>query len=148
MDGVNELPDDLAKALAALDARAADAAARVDAERVAERVLGRLRTEPVVARPHRTWTAMRIAAAIAVLVTGGVVAKVALDGGRSAVVATLPVDVPESVSTQQAAAVLDAVAASADSAVVFSASVTVDDLSEAELRTLLQVMQSDMEGAL
>jgi hypothetical protein len=149
MDGVNELPDYLTKALETLDARSARAAARVDAERVAGRVLARLRSEPVVAvAPRRTWTALRIAAVLAVFVTGGLFVRAVSDWGRPATVAALPVDVPESLSAQQATAVLDAVAASTDSAAWTATVVSVEDLNEAELRALLRAMQSDMEGSL
>ena len=42
---MNELPEDLERAFRTLDAQAAMRAERVDPERVAERVLERLRTE-------------------------------------------------------------------------------------------------------
>jgi hypothetical protein len=151
MDVMTELPDDLAKAMGALDARAARAAARVDAERVAARVLERLRSEPDVVGPLRPWRVLRIAAALALLVTGGVVVRrVMRDDAVTVVRAALPVDVPESLSTRQVEAVFEAVAAvPSDTAVIMtSAAVSVEDLNEAELRALLQAMQTESEGAL
>jgi hypothetical protein len=148
MDGVNDLPEDLKRALDALDARAARAASGVDAGRVADRVLARLRTEPVEAAAPRWRTALRLAAAIAVLATGTVVVRVLTEGARPAAVAALPMDLPDSLSSAQAAALIEAVAAGSDSAGITAAAITVDDLDEAELRALLQAMQSDMEGAL
>jgi len=145
---MNELPDDLAKALDALDARAARAAARVDAGRVSARVLERLRTEPEVAAPRRTWRILRVAAALAVLVTSGVLVRTITNDAPAGVV-ILPVEMPESLSAGQAEAVLEAVAAvRSDTGIVTTAVVSVEDLNEAELRALLQAMQSDMEGAL
>jgi len=146
MDVVNELPDDLAKALAALDARAATMAARVDASRVAARVTERLRAESAPA-PRRGWTVVRIAAALAILAAGAVATRAVLRQERPAAVAALPVEVPDSVSEQQAAAALDAMATGADSATATAAVITVDDLNEAELQALLQTMQSE-EGSL
>jgi len=149
MDDVNELPDDLRRALAELDARAARAAAGVDPERVAGRVRERLRAEPVVAAvPGRWRMALRIAAAVAVLATGTVLVRVLTDTRPAAGVAALPVELPESLSTLQATALMDAMVAGTDSAFATPAALTVDDLTEAELRALLQAMQSDMEGTL
>ncbi len=146
---MNDVPDDLAKAMDALDARAARAASRVDAERVAARVLERLRTEPVVVRSAGPLRMLRIAAVLALLVTGGLVVRMLVDEGPAAAVATLPVDVPDTLTTNQVEAVFEAVAAApSDTAVVSTARVSVEDLNEAELRALLQAMQSDEEGAL
>jgi hypothetical protein len=149
MNDLNDLPDDLAKALEALDARAARAASRVDAGRVEARLLERLRTEPEIAAPWQPLRVLRIAAALAVLVVSGALVRMMVVDGRPPVVAALPVEVPESLSAGQVEAVLDAVAAvRADTSAIAATVVSVEDLNEAELRALLQAMQSDMEGSL
>ncbi len=146
---MNELPDDLRRALAALDARATKAAAQVDAERVAARVLQRLRSEPAPAATPRHWrTALRVAAAVVVLAAGTVLVRVLTDDRPGAPVATLPLELPESLSTTQATALMDAITAGTDSAAAAPVTLTLDDLNEAELRALLQAMQSETEGAL
>lgn len=137
---MNDLPDDLAKALKALDARAARAASQVDAGRVEARLLERLRSEPEVAAPVLTRRVLRIAAALAVLVVSGVLVRTVMDSPP--VVVALPVEVPESLSAGQAEEMLDALAAvRSDTSAVVASVVSVEDLNEAELRALLQTMQ-------
>ena len=147
MDQLNEeLPESLDRALKALDAEAARAAGRVDAGRVAEGVLRGLREPPaVVATPwwSRTW--LRAAAAVVLLVVGAVVARNLAGPGRGTEVA---VSVPDSMSATQVQALLnamDSLTASADSAPALV--ITMDNLDESELLTLLQAMESS-EGVL
>lgn len=146
---MNDLPDDLAKALKALDTRAARAAAKVDAQRVEARLRERLRAEPEIAAPRPMRRVLRIAAALAVLILSGVLVRTLTEEDSPRIVAALPVEVPESLSAGQADAMLEAVAAvRSDTWDVVGTVVSVEDLNEAELRALLQAMQSDMEGAL
>lgn len=151
--GLNDkLPDHIAEALRALDRDASRRAEAVDANRVAARVLQRLKDEPVrVLRPRRvTMGGLRIAAAVAILVIGGAVTQrlVFQDRGAHA----LPVLPPPQAGTNPIldastqAAMLDAVdeARSArDSVASPPSSITVDDLNEQELQTLLNSMEQD-----
>lgn len=156
MDPVNELPVGMAKALEELDAKAQRAAARVDVERVAARVLARLAAEPetpvtlmgrVLGAP-RSW---RVAAAAALVIVGGTVTALGLGTGKPAVatVITLPVSGVDSLNQSEAEAVLRVVGGiqSVNATVPRASAVSVDDLSEQELRALLQAMQSK-EGVL
>jgi len=151
MDELNELPKRIRDALDARDARAARAAAGLDAERIAVRVLERLRSEPAEL-PARRWTraAIRVAAALAVLVAGVVVARQQIQrpgSERALVVGAL--DALDALNAQQAESVLAAVeqlrAVDTTALATATASLTVDDLTEAELRALLQAMQSETE---
>jgi len=151
----DELPDNLARALQALDDDAARTAARhVDPERVAGAVLDQLRREPAApapaapAAPARRWHGgtLRIAAAVVVLVIGGAIARrLAVD----------PVVTPEDTawvsiytdSIVTAAAQASRVPAeSPETTVTVASAVTMDDLSETELRTLLRIMESPEEA--
>jgi hypothetical protein len=161
MDPVNELPDGIARALKALDARAARREAAVDPERVVQRVLARLRSEPAapVGLPGlASWVwgvprTLRVAAAAVLLVLAGATGLVMVRGGRApagAGVATLPVVVQvDSLSQAQAEAVLKAIddVRAVNGGTPAASTVSVQDLSEQELRALLQAMQSS-EGAL
>ena len=151
----DELPDNLARALQALDGAAARSAAQLDEQRVATGVLERLRREPAVpAVPARRWrgVSLRVAAVAVVLVIGGVIAQrlaISPVGGRNDF-AGLPVQLPaDSLDSGQATELLAAVeqaravpAGIADSATTTARTVMVDDLSETELRTLLRIMES------
>ena len=144
----DELPDDIARALGRLDADAARRARGVDAGRVADGVLARLRDEPakvVPIRPRaRMPLAMRRAAAVALLVIGGMTVRQVVQRPR-AIEAWLPV--AESLNVAQQNAVLAAVDSTRlETAILPAASVTVEDLDEQELQTLLETM--DTEGAL
>jgi len=148
----DELPDNLARALKALDDDAAlTAARRVDPDRVASGVLERLRRESadeVVTPPaqrRRHGAALRVAAAVAVLAIGGVIAQ------RMAVKPGVPADDMSWLSMYTDSIVTAAAQASRvpsespETAVTLASAVTVDDLSETELRTLLQIMESSEE---
>ena len=155
----DELPDDLARALKALDGDAARAASRLDSARVASAVIERLRTEPAIAAaPVRRWHggAVRIAAAAILLLVGGVIGQRLIIRPPSSGVsdfAGLPVVVSaDSMDAGQATELLAAVeqvravpAGVTDSATSTASTVSVDDLNETELRTLLRIMESSEE---
>jgi hypothetical protein len=155
----DELPDNLARMLQALDADAARAASRLDPARMAHGVLERLRTEPVAPDvPARRWTggARHIAAAAIVLLIGGVIVQrlaITPAGGGVTVFTGLPVSLSaDSMDAGQASDLLAAVeqaravpAGGTDSATTAAHTVSVDDLNETELRTLLRIMESSEE---
>ena len=157
MDPMSELPPALAKALEDLDAKARRSASGVDVERVAARVLARLNAEPeipatLMGRVFSAPRALRVAAAAALVIVGGTVTLMGLRGRGQAVSAAIgyPVSGVDSLDESQAEAVLDAVDGLLPvnaSVPRTSAAVSVDDLSEQELRALLQAMQSK-EGAI
>lgn len=154
----DELPDHLARALKALDDQAAHAAARLDPARVASGVIARLAAEAAPVPRVAPWRrgALRIAAAAVVVVLGGVLARRLVTGaaeGPAAVAVGLPVSLSaDSLDAGQANELLAAVeqvrpaaAGVRDSAVATPATITVDDLNETELQTLLQIMESSEE---
>jgi len=143
MDAMNELPDELARALAALDAQAARAAARVDPARTAAEVARRLR-EPASLTPWRPlWqlTLLRVAAALVLLVTGAVTARRL--GWPFMRVAALPVAAQPELTAGQLADLLTLVDASRTDTLVPATltTVTVDDLNEQELVSLLATLR-------
>ena len=149
-EDLNEnLPEGLAKPLDALDRAAAKAAASVDPDRVAARVLQRLQDEPrvIVLRPRpRVATAMRIAAALALFVTGGVLARRLVDHPAAA---TLPLTIDvATLDSAQRTALLEAVeqARTGTTDSLAPATVLVEDLNAQELEQLLQTM--DQENSL
>ncbi len=142
MDPMNaELPDKLAAAVRALDARAAAHAAQVSPDRVASRVLERLRREG--AADSRIWwmspVALRAAAAVVLLVAAGwTVSAVRQHSAQAAV--RLPVSIPvDSLSAQQLEAVLKAAGEvrAANFVPVTSSSGSLDRLSEQQLQQVL-----------
>jgi len=150
MDRMNDdrtdeaLPPALDAAMRALEARAAERAARVDVERVAARVLERLGSGEVE-RPRRVlWMSpagLRAAAAVVVLVAAGVVLNLA-DRSEPAVSVQLPVSIPamDSLTALQLQSVLDATAQLepvADTEAPAASPASLDDLTEAQLQTLL-----------
>lgn len=157
----NELPDDMARALRALDADATRRAERVDADVVASRVLARLReaVEPApVPRvlPGRwalsrvpVWMRATAAAALIVVFAGSLVLGVFLSGGdraRAVPVAAVGMD---SLNTTQLEALLRV---TADVRPVATAreqrSGSWEDLSELELEAVLQAVQQVQGEAL
>jgi hypothetical protein len=142
MDDMNELPDNLARALHDLDARAARAAAKVDSAHVAEAVLKRLGERDVeVVRPMWRLTGVRIAAALVLLAVSGVTARRIAIGRHM----SLPLAAQtESLTTGELNDVLKAVddARVAGRPVFAPSAVSVDDLSEPELKALLAAMES------
>ena len=141
-----ELPREIEAAWKALDARAAERAARVDVERVAAQVLERLREDGAQARRPR-WMSpavVRAAAAVVVVVAGALVANLATDRVQHATALRLPVGIPamDSLSSGQLESVLEAageVRPVADSLPPVSSGglASLDDLSETQLETLL-----------
>ena len=131
---------DLERVAQQLGSRAANA---LDAERVAARVIERLRAEPLKQRaPARQWfvgmpVAFRVAAALALLVAGGLVARrVVVDGdGPFAVVAPLLPDL----SADELHEVLDSLAFEAPLPEDLAVGLT--DLTESQLRELLKLME-------
>jgi hypothetical protein len=145
----DELPDDLARALKALDDDASRTAAqRLDPERVAGAVLEQLRREPAAPAPVRRWHGgtLRVAAAAVVLVIGGAIAQ------RLVVRPVVPADDTAWLSIYTDSIVTAAVQASRvpaespETTVTVTSAVTMDDLSETELRALLRIMESPEES--
>lgn len=150
---MNELPGDLERALRELDAEAGRRAARVSPERVAARVVARLRAEPaagaVVVRSRR-WVGLA-AAAVLVVAVGGVALRLA--GGGSAPPVAVPViarglDSLDVADLERVLRVAGEVEPQAAALVPASASATWDDLTEAQLRAVLQAVQQDEGGTL
>jgi hypothetical protein len=145
----DELPPEVGSAWKALDAGAAERAARVDVERVTARVLERLRHEGVEA-PRFRWMApatLRAAAAVVVLVAGAAIVRLTVWSPESV---RLPVGIPamDSLSSPQLEAVWEAtgeVSSVVDSVSPAPTGVSLDDLSETQLETLLASM-SGAEG--
>jgi len=149
---MSELPGDLERALGKLDARAAGRAARVDPERVAARVLERLRSERAPSRwlafPLRLaipavprWAEVAAAAAL-VVVAGGIAAGVLRGGGGSLAVPVVAQSL-DSLSRQQLETVLS-VAAEVRPVVSDTVRLTGgvwEELSEEQLRAVLQAVQ-------
>jgi hypothetical protein len=154
MDRMNdELPRRLEAAVKALDVRVAERAGQVDVERVAARVLDRLRRGEA-ARPRRIlWMspiALRAAAAVVVLAAAGVVVNLTIDHRRPTASLRLPVAIPamDSLSSGQLEAVLEAtgdVRPVADSLVPALSGRSLDDLSDDQLQVLLASL-SGAEG--
>jgi hypothetical protein len=151
----DELPPEVARALKVLDERAAHDARGVAADRIAAGVVAALR-EPRAEVPAPSWRkpALRAAAAVAAVLAGAaVLSSVRTTApGPGARVASLPVAVDTALhalgdsATIVLLAMVDEVAA--DSAIFANGMpVLLDDLSELELRALLQAMEST-EGSL
>lgn len=155
---MSELPREIEAAFEALDARAAMRAERVSPERIASRVLARLAAEPHSAGRPWAWTwawsaplSLRVAAAAVVVVLAGTIATVSLREGSTPRSVALPLAVQgvDSLSQQEAEAVLKVVDAlrPVNGGGVVSSALSLDRMSEEQLRALLQAMQSS-EGAL
>jgi hypothetical protein len=162
---MNELPEDLERAFRTLDAQAAMRAERVDPERVAARVLERLRTEEAPAprvlslspgsRLHASFfrlPAFALAAAAVVLLLAGTT----ITGLLRRDIATGSIAVPvvaqglDSLNQQQLETVLR-VAGDVQPLAVQSFESPAgmwDDLSESQLRAVLQAVQQVQGEAL
>ncbi len=117
----------------------ADAADRIDVERIAQGVVAELRKPPPSAQV--TWWrrtgVLRVAAVVAVLVTGGVVVnRMSNELGTAETVA--PVEL-EQFSAAELGEVLDSLDLMTSVAELAPASL--DDLNEAQLQALLQEME-------
>jgi hypothetical protein len=136
-----ELPEQLEAAVRALEARSAAQAARVSPERVAARVVERLRREGMV--EARVWwlrpAALRVAAAAVLVVAAGWTVSVVRQHSTQAAV-RLPVTIPvDSLSTGQLQSVLDAVdeVHSHNFGPVAASNGSLDNLSEQQLQQVL-----------
>ncbi len=142
---LDDLDPELARALELLERRATASADTIDAGRVAANVLARLRQPEVVAVPLWRRPALRVAAAIAVLVIGAVVATIAVRPSPGEFAAALPVAAEGSLDSLEASAA-ESLLAAVDQVQVEAASgpgaPTLEDLTESELLALLQAMES------
>jgi len=156
MDDMNreeDLPPALRTALESLQARAERAARKVQVERVATHVLRRLADEPAA---PTLWgmgagRALRVAATVALLVTGGTLAATLLRNGAA--------PAPDTACAMPSclrgltAAQSDSLLRTLDEVRVLngaprSSSALVEDLDAQELRALLQAMQNTEEASL
>ena len=154
---MNELPEDLERAFRTLDAQAVRRAERVDPERVAAQVLERLRTEDTPARrvlslspgfrlsaPGFRLPAFALAAAAIVLLVGTTVTGLLRQGVTTGSIA-VPVVAQglDSLNQQQLETVLRVAGDVRPLAVQSFGSPAGmwDDLSEAQLRAVLQAVQ-------
>ena len=112
---------------------------RIDVERVARRVVAELRTKAVPALWWRKASVLRAAAAIAILVTGGVlVDRIAENSADDAAVSLLPVGLEE-LSTTGLNEVLDSLDLFTPASELTPASL--GDFDEVQLRELLVAME-------
>ncbi len=137
-----ELPGGLARTMRALTARSAERAARVDPERVAARVVERLRREGMV-EPARAWwlrpAALRVAAAAVLVVAAAFTVSVVRQQPATTAV-RLPVSVPvDSLNAGQLEAVLRAAGEvrAANFPPVTPSNESLDSLSERQLQQVL-----------
>jgi len=148
---VNELPEDLERAFRTLDAQAARRAERVDPERVAARVLERLRTVDAPAPRVRSLfpgfrlPAFALAAAAVVLLLAGttVVGLLRRDVASGSLAVPVVAQGLDSLNQQQLETVLR-VAGDVQPLAVQSFGSPAgmwDDLSETQLRAVLQAVQ-------
>ena len=157
---MNELPDDMERALRDLDALAARRAERVDAELVAARVTARLRAEPVrgarvFPRPWAfpvspRWVGMA-AAALVVVLAGTMARSIIRPGGSASVpvpVIAQGIDSLDVQGLERLLRVAGEVRPSAAEPVRVAGSGTWDDLSEEQLRAVLQAVQQSKETEL
>lgn len=153
---MSELPEDLERALRELEAQAAQRGAHVSPERVASRVLARLRAEPAAGAaegrrvPSRRWVGLA-AAAVLVVIAGTVAVRLAYRGGAAP--APVPVvarglDSLDVSGLERVLRVTDEVRPQVAGPVQVSTTDTWDDLSEAQLRAVLQAVQRSEGGTL
>lgn len=153
---MSDLPEGLKRALGELEAQAARRAAHVSPERVASRVLARLRAEPVAGAGERPWARSRrwvglAAAAVLVVIAGSVGVRVAHRGGAAPVPVPLiarGLDSLDVSGLERVLRVTDEVRPQVAGPVQVSASDTWDDLSEEQLRAVLQAVQRSEGGTL
>jgi hypothetical protein len=145
------MDDELKRALEALEARAERSAVRVDVERVAARVLERLRTEPVAAPVRSLAKSLRVAAAVVLLAGAGATAVLLSGRGPEGAVArlVLPTTLGDSLSPEQADSLLRSIEEVRTLNVAADpSSGSVEELTEQELRALLEAMQASPGGSL
>ncbi len=119
-------------------------AAQLDVERVAANVLARLRADRAEAlRPKRAWwtapMVLRLVAAVAVLVTGGVLVRGALDRGRSPAVAMVTAPILRGLSADELTEVFDSLAIEAP--IHDGVAIGLESLNEAQLKELLRLLE-------
>ena len=144
MDPLNEeLPGRLAEAMRALDARAAQRAARVSPDRVAARVLERLKREGALEAP-RLWfvrpAALRVAAAAVLVIAAGWTATTLLRPRPAPAAVRLQASIPmDSLSPGQLEAVLKAAGTvrAANFGPPAPSNGSLDSLSERQLQQVL-----------
>ncbi|MBI2401173.1 MAG: hypothetical protein HYW06_07440 [Gemmatimonadetes bacterium] len=124
----------------ALGARAAD---RLDVDRLAAGVVARLRADrATVRRPARVWWSspamLRLAAAVAVLVTGGVLVREALENG-SEPAAVMIAPVLRDLSADELMEVFDSLGVEAP--VHEGVAIGLESLNEAQLNELLRLLE-------
>ncbi len=147
MNGKDELDGNLERALGALDARAARAASKVDAELVAGRVLKRLRERDLEPSWGPVWRLTLVRAAAALVLMAATAVTVLRFASRPDA-AALPVTVQaEEFSAGELDSMLTAVdeARAAGRAGAVTTSVTVYDLNEQELVSLLTALNEPVE---
>jgi hypothetical protein len=147
----NELPGELERALRALDAEAARRAGRVDAEAVAVKVLARLREQPDRVSAVRRgrwalpsapgWLRVTAAAAMVVVVAGAMVHRLYRTTDVPVAVPVVSVAL-DSLSAGQLESLLRVTAEVRPVATAAGpVSGSWDDLSESQLRAVLQAVQ-------
>lgn len=124
----------------AMGARAAD---RLDVDRVAAAVVARLRADRAYAtRPKRVWwtapVVLRLAAALAVLVTGGVLVRGVLENG-SGPAAGMIAPILRDLSADELTEVFDSLAIEAP--VHDGVAIGLESLNEAQLNELLRLLE-------
>ncbi len=153
---MNELPDGLERALRRLDGEAARSAARVSPERVAARVAERLRAEGAEETAARPWARSRrwvglAAAAVLVLTVGTVAVRVSTRGAKAAVAVPVVARALDSLDVSGLESVLRETAEVRPQIAVPVAASTGgewDDLTESQLRAVLQAVQQSEGGTL
>ena len=143
----NELPEPLGRALDALESRAARAAGTVDAARVADTVLRRLRSGETVPASRPVWqlTMVRVAAVLALLVVSATVARQRWYHGMPASRGNDTALVADSFAIADLDELFYAVDESAQEGAVsaFQPGFSLDDLTEQQLLTLLSTMDEE-----
>jgi hypothetical protein len=122
----------------------ANAAERLDVERVAAGVVARLRTDQAQSQAprHAWWTApmlLRLAAALAILVTGGVLTREALRHTAARPSAVVPVPILRELTNDELIEVFDSLGVEAP--VQEGLAVGLESLNETQLKELLSLME-------
>jgi hypothetical protein len=132
---------DMERVAKSLGAQAAD---RLDVERVTAGVLARLRADDAQARaPRRPWWAppvlLRLAAALAVLVGGGILARGALRHPAAHSTAVVSVPILRELTNDELIEVFDSLGV--ETPVHEGLAVGLESLNEAQLKELLSLME-------
>jgi hypothetical protein len=132
---------DIERVATSLGAHAAD---RLDVEQVAARVLARLRADSAQVRaPRRWWWAprvlLRLAAALAVLIGGGILARGALRHPAPPPTAVVSVPILRELTNDELIEVFDSLGV--ETPVHEGLAVGLESLNEAQLKELLSLME-------